>query len=102
MRGVFLAPAQRGNEGGGGGAPPGPEVVKELAAAADHLQQTAAGVMILLVLLEVARQQIDAGGKQGNLHFGGAGITGLAGKLGNDLGLVDLFRHLFHLIKIGV
>src|SRR5690606_35114242 len=66
------------------------EVIKQLAAAADHAQQTAAGVVIFLVFLEVAREFIDAGGEQRNLHFGGTRVAGGALELRDDLGFVDI------------
>src|SRR5690606_34867884 len=54
------------------------QVVEQAAAAVDHLQQAAAAVVILLVGLEVAGQQFDAGGQQGDLDFRGTGVGGAA------------------------
>jgi hypothetical protein len=50
--------------------------------------------MILLMRLEMIGEMFDAGGKQGDLHFRGAGIVRRAAKVSNDLaGLFYGERH---------
>ena len=61
-----------------------------LAALADHLVQAAAGVVVLLVDLQVLGQLVDAGGQNGDLHLGGAGVSGM-GAVGLDHGRLFVF-----------
>jgi hypothetical protein len=46
------------------------DVIEHATPATDHGQQTTAAVIVLLVRLQVAREVVDALGKDGNLHFG--------------------------------
>jgi hypothetical protein len=50
------------------------DVVEHATPATDHGQQTTAAVIVLLVRLQVAREVVDALGKDGNLHFRGTRI----------------------------
>src|SRR5260221_1112670 len=61
------------------------EIVEKAAAAADKLQQPAAAVMVLRMGLEMLGEVGDAVREQGNLHFGGSGVT-LVGCVRRDEG----------------
>src|SRR5438128_7197152 len=64
---------------------PALEIVEQLATLVDHFQQAAPGMVILDVRLEVVGQPVDAGRKQGDLHFRGTRIAGGALVLLDDL-----------------
>ena len=74
------------------------QVVQQLAAFADHLIQAAAAVVVVDVHPQVLGELLDAGGENGDLHLGGAGV-GLVGAVGLDnRGLLVLADHgKFHL-----
>src|SRR5919201_897412 len=61
--------------------------------AADHLQQAAARVVVVLVDPQVLGELVDAGGEQGHLDLGRAGVALLGRVLRDDLGLVVLDQH---------
>src|ERR687887_467282 len=73
----------------------GLQVAQQAAAAADHLQQATAGVVVVPVDLQVLGELVDAGGEQGQLDLGGAGVAVLGGVLGDDPRLVVLDQHDF-------
>jgi hypothetical protein len=50
-------------------------IIEESASLADQLQQTTSGMMVLLVRLEMERQVLYPGAKQGNLHLRRTGIV---------------------------
>src|SRR5919201_4037281 len=71
----------------------GLEVAEQPAPAADHLQQAAARVVVVLVDPQVLGELVDAGGEQGHLDLGRAGVALLGRVLRDDLGLVVLDQH---------
>ena len=97
----LLSDAQLGDNGAVALDVLGHQIVQHLAALTDHLQQAAAGVVVLLVDLQVLGQLVDAGGQNGDLDLGGAGVSGVSA-VGLDHGrLFVLTDHgKFHLSKI--
>src|SRR5690242_3243475 len=60
------------------------EVIQQLAALVHHLDQPTTGVMVLLVVVEMGGEAVDAGRQQRHLHFGRAGVFGVAAVGGDD------------------
>ena len=81
----LLTDAQLGDDGAVALDILGHQVVQQLAALTDHLIQAAAAVVVVDVHLQVLSELVDAGGENGDLHLGGAGI-GLVGAVGLDDG----------------
>ena len=74
------------------------QIVQHLAALTDHHQQTTTGVVVVLVGTQMLGQLVDAGGQDGNLNLGGAGVALVGSVLQDDLGLLFLLNHcVFHL-----
>ena len=74
------------------------QVVQHLTALTDHLQQAAAAVVVVDVDLQVLGELLDAGGQNGDLHLGGAGVSGMGAVGLNDGRLFVLTDHgKFHL-----
>ena len=64
----------------------------------NHHQQATTGVVVVLVHTQVIGQLVDAGGQDGNLDLGGAGVAFVGSVLQDDLGLLFLLDHfVFHL-----
>ena len=80
----LLAQAEFGNQCGVTLRILGLEVVQQLAPTAHHAQQAATTVVVLGVGLEVGGEFVDTGRQQCDLHFRAAGITGLAGVVGDE------------------
>ena len=70
------------------------KVGEEFFAAGNHGQQTAAGAVVLFVGLEVLGESNDAAAQESDLHFGGSGVAGGTGELGDDFFLVHF--HVLH------
>ena len=71
------------------------EVVKKTAALTDHFEEAHSGVIVLLVDLEMFGELGDALSKDGDLDFGGAGVTLVSGVFGDDAGFLFLGYHCF-------
>src|SRR5699024_9067062 len=69
------------------------QVVKEVAALADHHQKATTGVVVVLVHPQMLGELVDAGGEDGNLHLGRAGVALVGGVGGDDSGLVFFADH---------
>ena len=94
----LLTDAQLGDEGAVTLHVLGSQIVQHLAALADHLVQAAAGVVVVDVSTQVLGELIDAGGEDGHLNLGGAGV-GSMGAVGLDNGCLFVFTNnkKFHL-----
>ena len=76
------------------------QIVQQVAALTYHHQQATTGVVVVLVDTQVLGQLVDAGGEDGNLNLGGAGVSLMGSVLQDDLGLLLLQNHcVFHLSK---